>query len=262
MEEEQRERSRTPGIAEEGGCKWQCRDGLREAGNFWERRGPEVQAQDLCSQRREEAALERNLPSGNLLQVGFLEKMMFELILLEIWMGSDGKLPKPRELHRKRLWDGKEFHRSCVREQGRIQSMITWRKAGVRDVYWEYVVEAPGRVVQPFMRHLWAGNFRRPLIQVAFTPWVVSESCLVHVHSSPASHSQITGESAVWWGGEGHSTPDQGTCDQRKGLWFLHRRISIFQAVFWEITRKTSLKNLVSKKRSQPEYLVLMKTVA
>ena len=44
----------------------------------------EVQAQDLCSQRREEAALERNLPSGNLLQVGFLEKMMFELILLEI----------------------------------------------------------------------------------------------------------------------------------------------------------------------------------
>lgn len=47
-------------------------------------RGPEVQAQDLYSQRREEAALERNLPSGNLLQVRFLEKMMFELILLEI----------------------------------------------------------------------------------------------------------------------------------------------------------------------------------
>lgn len=52
------------------------------------------------------------------------EKMTFELILLEIWMGRDGKLPKPRELPWKRLWDGKELHRSCVRELGRIQSVI------------------------------------------------------------------------------------------------------------------------------------------
>ena len=50
--------------------------------------------------------------------------MTFELILLEIWMGRDGKLPKPRELPRKRLWDGKELHRSCMREPGRIRSVI------------------------------------------------------------------------------------------------------------------------------------------
>ena len=38
-------------------------------------------------------------------------------------MGRDGKRPKPRELHRKRLSDGKELCRSCVRELGRIQSV-------------------------------------------------------------------------------------------------------------------------------------------
>lgn len=61
------ERSRTPGIAEEVDVSDSAGTASGKLAASERERGPEVQAQDLYSQRREEAALERNLPSGNLL---------------------------------------------------------------------------------------------------------------------------------------------------------------------------------------------------